>query len=173
MSVPALYQRYTGAPSARTGLHHATIAPYGPYQAGTGTPVLVAVQNEGQWSRFCSIVLHRGDLVNDQRYATNQQRVQNRAVMDREIQRSLAAIDHADHIERLQDADLPHATVNDLAGPLEHPQLLEHSRWIGTETPTGPVVSVASPLDSLEGRRRVPALGADTHALSLELGLDA
>lgn len=171
MSVPALYQRYAGAPPPRTGLHHATIAPYGPYTARDGPTVLLAVQNETQWRRFGEVVLQRPDLASDPRFATNELRVRNRVSMDEEIRRSLAGIEYSTLIDRLRLADLPHAPVNDVEALLDHPQLVERQRWIESDTPTGPVISVSSPFGEPAKRTSVPALGEDTAALEFELGV--
>ena len=173
MSVPALYQRYTGAPPPRTGLHHATIAPYGPYRAQDGPEILIAVQNEGQWERLCDVVLDRGDLAADARFATNELRVRNRHVVDVEISTSLNTLQHQVLLERLDRADLPYAPVNEVADLLVHPQLVERARWVETATPSGPAITLVSPLGVSLGPHAVPAVGADTRALEIELGLES
>ena len=49
-----LYYSYQGAPPApRAGAAHATIYPYGPFAAGDGKVVMMAIQNEREWARFC------------------------------------------------------------------------------------------------------------------------
>src|SRR4051812_20932387 len=45
MGYPGYYTAYGGTPPARSGAHHAAIEPYGPYTAGDGKAVLLAVQN--------------------------------------------------------------------------------------------------------------------------------
>src|SRR5712671_955748 len=63
MSVPILFQRYTGQLAQRTGLDHASIAPYGAYAAGDGLPVMISIQNDGEWTRFCTDVLKSPESV--------------------------------------------------------------------------------------------------------------
>ena len=49
-----LYYAYDGAePPPRAGAAHATIYPYGPFTAGDGVVVMMAIQNEREWQRFC------------------------------------------------------------------------------------------------------------------------
>lgn len=172
MSVPARYLRYTGAPPPRTGLHHATIAPYGPYRTADGPTVLIAVQNEGQWSRLCDVVLGRPDLAADARFMTNELRVRNRDAMDTAIGTSLNALRHPVLLERLDQADVPYAPVNEVADLLVHPQLTERGRWIEVDTPSGPAITLASPLGINVDGNIIPAVGADTRALEIELGLE-
>ncbi len=173
MSVPALYQRYRGAAPARSGLHHATIAPYGPFAARDGGSVLIAVQNEAQWVRLCRLVLRRDDMADDPSFATNELRVRNRQALDEQIADCLGDLDHDELGARLDEADVPRAVVNDVAALLDHPQLVERGRWIETETSTGPAIVVASPVGSSPGSGRVPSLGEDTEAVRRELGLTA
>ena len=57
-----LYYAYQGAPPApRAGAAHATIYPYGPFTAGDGKTVMMAIQNEREWRAFCATLpLHSG-----------------------------------------------------------------------------------------------------------------
>lgn len=173
MSVPALHQRYAGAPPPRTGLHHPGIAPYGPYAAAGGTVRLIAVQNEPQWRRFCARVLGRPDLANDPRFARNELRVLNRVELDAEIASVLCRIELEELMAGLDQADVPHAPVNDVAGMLDHPQLSARGRWMPVATPTGEVTAVAPPLGWPARSASVPALGADTDAILRELSPDS
>ena len=57
MGYPLYYATYGGTAPPRTGPSHATIAPYGPFVAGDGKVVYLAIQNQREWTRFCSDVL--------------------------------------------------------------------------------------------------------------------
>jgi itaconate CoA-transferase len=53
-----LYYAYDGAPPPpRTAASHASIYPYGPFQAGDGGTVMLGLQNEREWKLFCEGVL--------------------------------------------------------------------------------------------------------------------
>jgi crotonobetainyl-CoA:carnitine CoA-transferase CaiB-like acyl-CoA transferase len=176
MTQPIYHQLYGGGPPPRTGTHHATIVPYGPYRTGGGW-VNLAVQTEGQWERLCRVVLRRPELVADPRFGTNERRVVNRAALEPLVESVLAAEPHGEVVDRLERADVPHGTVNDVAGLVAHPQLAARGRWIAVDTPAGRVPALAHPLN-LEGiagvagpAGRVPALGEHTAEVCRELGL--
>jgi hypothetical protein len=77
-----LYYSYQGAPPApRAGAAHATIYPYGPFEAGDGRVVMMAVQNEREWALFCERFLGRPELAADPDYAGNANRNANREVL--------------------------------------------------------------------------------------------
>src|SRR5665811_912303 len=50
MGYPLYYASDGAAPPARTGAMHAAIYPYGPFQAGDGRTVMIAIQNEREWA---------------------------------------------------------------------------------------------------------------------------
>src|SRR5258705_4158259 len=62
----------TGTAPARMGNRHPTIVPYETFHASDGDFVL-AVGNDDQWRRFCAVA----ELGDDERFATNRQRVTN------------------------------------------------------------------------------------------------
>ena len=53
MTVPLLHLEHAGRAPARSGLSHAMIAPYGAYPVGCGGQMVIAIQNEREWARFC------------------------------------------------------------------------------------------------------------------------
>lgn len=169
MAVPALYERYAGAAPARSGLHHPTIAPYGPYATADGDRVLIAVQNEPQWRRFCEHVLERPGIADDARFSSNERRVARRAALDRLIDDRLASLGTADLIARLERAGVPSGSVNSVRALIDHPQLRARARWIDVATPSGPAVTPRSPLG--DGAPVVPGPGDDTGAVLRELGI--
>ena len=52
MGFPAYFTAYGGVAPPRSGAHHATIVPYGPFKAGDGAAVFLSVQNEREFDRF-------------------------------------------------------------------------------------------------------------------------
>ncbi len=51
-----LYYAFDGAPPPpRTGAAHATIYPYGPFPTGDGGTVMMGLQNEREWAKFCEV----------------------------------------------------------------------------------------------------------------------
>ena len=67
-----LYYAYDGAePPPRNGASHATIYPYGPFNAGDGGTVMLGLQNDREWVQFCEIVLGDEALAKDERFDKN------------------------------------------------------------------------------------------------------
>ena len=93
MGYPLYYTRYGGRQPRRAGTSHAAIAPYGTYRAGDGTAVVLSVQNEGEWLRFCEVVLQRPDLATAAEFATQSDRVAHRSALDAEIDAALVDLD--------------------------------------------------------------------------------
>jgi crotonobetainyl-CoA:carnitine CoA-transferase CaiB-like acyl-CoA transferase len=158
MTVPAYYQLYAGAAPPRTGLHHNTIAPYGPYATGDGGTVIVAVQNDGQWRRFCSGVLGAPELARDLRFETNPARVAHRDELDTIINGVLGA-QVKEHVERaLEGADVPFGSLNSVRDLVEHPQLAARQRWTEADSPAGPVRTLVPPFNIAGFRPRPGAV---------------
>ena len=80
-------------PPPRSGAHHATIVPYGPFKAGDGGTVFLSIQNEREFERFCDVVLWNPALKNDPRFSTGPARAQNRDAMHAEIDKVFSQAD--------------------------------------------------------------------------------
>src|SRR5215213_1556621 len=75
----------SGEDTGRMGNAHPTIVPYQTFDA-SDKKIVVAVGNDAQFARLCE-VLGREDLAEDERYATNPERVANREELVEELQR--------------------------------------------------------------------------------------
>jgi itaconate CoA-transferase len=173
MSQPLYYGRYGGMAPPRTGARHPTIAPYGPFTAGDGGTVLLAVQNPAEWQRLCEIVLDREDLVADPRFATNPDRVANRDELEAIITSVAAGLSAEELEERLQSAGVAYARMNGVDQLWLHPVLVGRDRWHEIQTPGGPAAALPPPaslagIDPLFGD--VPALGEHNRKVLGELG---
>ena len=176
MSAPAAFWMYGGIKLERAGWRHNIIVPYGPYRCGDGQYVNLAVQNEGQWRRLCEGVLGRPDLVSDPRFTTNGLRLQNRTALEPTIEEILGQYDRATVEARLQEADVPFGSLNDVDDLVEHPQLAARDRWLEVGSPVGPFKALADPLNLSDMPKRadpVPALGEQTDEIARELGYTA
>ena len=173
MGAPAAYSEYGGTPPPRTGPHHASIAPYGPVRTKDGESIYLAIQNAREWTRLCTDVLMRPHLADDPRFATNPQRVTNRAALG-DILDGIAATHPTAELTRLLDAaQIAWARMNSMPEFTAHPQLDSRGRWRSVETPAGPIRALAPPvaIDNAEPvMGAVPALGEHTDAILTELG---
>ncbi|MER7777411.1 CaiB/BaiF CoA-transferase family protein [Streptomyces sp. NPDC096191] len=168
-----LYYAYDGAePPPRAGAAHATIHPYGPYTAGDGKTVMMAVQNEREWRGFCTVFLNRPELADHPHYATNADRNTHREALGAIVAARFAELTSAEAIELLGAVPVANARVNTLAEVWEHPQLAARGRRHEVATPAGPVPALAPPGPTDAPRMdAVPALGEHTRAVLGELGL--
>jgi crotonobetainyl-CoA:carnitine CoA-transferase CaiB-like acyl-CoA transferase len=166
MSVPILFQEYTGRVAERTGLNHASVAPYGPYTTGDGQTLMISVQNDGEWVRFCTTVLQSPEIARHPLLSTNSDRVRHRDVLDEFIRQALAPIDQQEFIARLRKAQVAFGLIRSVEEVLHHPAL----SMTEVDTPTGPVrlPRRAIPRTSLNERKAAPALGAHTEAIRRE-----
>ena len=147
MGAPAAYTEHGGASPARTGAHHASIAPYGPVRTRDGAEIFIAIQNPDEWRRLCEDVLGRPELVADARFSTNPLRIRNRAALDEAIgpliEGSLAS---GELVDRLDKARIAYARMNSMTDFLAHPQLAARDRWRTVDTPAGPIRALAPPV---------------------------
>ena len=176
MGAPAYYTSYGGTPPRRTGAHHASIAPYGPYETGDGGPVYLAIQNGREWTRFCGEVLRRPELADDDRFRANRDRVQHRAALDQLIADVFNELSAADVMARLDRAGIANARLGSIGDFVEHPQLTARQRWREIDSPSGPLRALLPPVEMSGVTPRmdaVPALGQHTDAILAELGFDA
>jgi crotonobetainyl-CoA:carnitine CoA-transferase CaiB-like acyl-CoA transferase len=171
---PAHFTAGAGRQPGRFGAQHATIAPYGPFEAADGHTVLIAIQNEPEWARFCSVVLERPEVAGDPRFASSTLRVAHRTDVNAVITEVFAAASTAELEARLSAARIAFAGVNTVSEFLDHPVLAARDRWRTVDTANGPVRALLPPIDlGAEARMDpVPALGDHTAAILAELGLD-
>jgi itaconate CoA-transferase len=175
MSAPTYHRLYGNRQLPRAGARHNMMVPYGVYPAGPNAHVNFAVQTAPQWLRLCEHVLDRPELTGDPRFATNEDRVRNRAELEPLIEQRLAELGATRAIELLSDAGIPTAAVNDLDDLVHHPQHLARSRWTEVASPGGTVRVLRAPFnlrDHVEPSAGVPALGEHTAALLAELGIE-
>jgi crotonobetainyl-CoA:carnitine CoA-transferase CaiB-like acyl-CoA transferase len=167
MAVPLLHYEHAGRETGRYGLAHASIFPYRPYTCRDGNAVVVAIQQNGEWKRFCETVLQRADLLADERFASNVSRVADREALDREIEPIFATMDSAEAIRRLEAARIAWGRVSKVGDLPRHKAL----RRTEVSLPNGKQVAVPAPAGRPKGLGNVPAvpaLGADTDRIRAE-----
>nr|WP_282548712.1 CaiB/BaiF CoA-transferase family protein [Streptomyces rochei] len=169
-----LYYAFDGAePPPRAGAAHATIHPYGPYTAGDGKVVMMAIQNEREWRGFCARFLERPELAAHPHYATNADRNAHREELGALIAARFAELTGDQALELLGAVPVANARVSTLAEVWDHPQLAARGRRHEVPTPAGPVPAFAppGPTGAAPRMEAVPALGEHTRAVLGELGL--
>ncbi len=169
-----LYYAFDGAPPPpRSGAAHAAIYPYGPFPVGDGGTVMLGLQNEREWARFCTDVLLQPELIEDPRFKGNAARVAEREALSTLIVEAFATLTTADVLARLDTAGIANSRMNDMQGVWAHEQLAERHRWSQVDTPAGPIPALRPPglAAGLMGQMGpVPDLGEHTEAILGELG---
>jgi formyl-CoA transferase len=172
MGSPMYYTRYAGTAPARTGLAHATIAPYGPYGTNDDAVVL-AVQSPREWETFCDRVLGAAELAEDARFVRNSARVAHRVELDQLIAARFADLSSATVLELLDAAGIANARLNTVEQFLAHPVLNEPERWVAVDTEGGPIEALLPPavLSGIPTRMGpVPSLGEHTDVILRHIG---
>lgn len=170
MGYPMYFSMDGAEPPVRSGAGHATIYPYGPFPASDGT-VLFGLQNDREWASFCTQVLDRPDMADDERFKGNAGRAEHRDEIEMVICARLATMTKEHAMELLQSAGIGTAEVRDMAGLWDHPQLAARDVWAEIETPGGRVQSLR-PVGGQSYQPRmdpVPALGEHTERILQEI----
>ena len=125
------------------GNQHPSIAPYGLFQTGTRA-VLIAVGSEGLWARLCDLT---GLDADDERWASNELRVQNRNSLVESLERIFARWDSDELLIALGEAGIPAGRVRDLREVYEWDQTVSQGLLVNVDHSTlGPLNLPGPPL---------------------------
>ncbi len=168
MNVPFLHHTYGNHATLRSGVSHPTISPYGAFPTRDAKEVILAVQNQHEWHRFCENVLEDVSLVDVPRFATNMDRLENREELERLIRARFQRLDASGAIELLKKCGIACGRLNGIPELASHP----HLRRMTVSTEAGEVHLIAPGAiskDASSGRiTKVPTLGADSIAIRRE-----
>jgi itaconate CoA-transferase len=165
MAQPWYLARYGDGPPARAGARHASIAPYGPFTCGDGEAVMLGIQSEREWRRFCIEVLGAPELAEHPDFATNARRVTHRAALDARIEDAFASLDRAHVVEALDHAGIAYALVRTPGDLSSHPQIVARDRVRQVAAPEGRIQAFVPPLGLAGPEPRmgaIPAVGEHT-----------
>ena len=144
-ATPQMYMyRGAGRVPARVGVRHSGIVPYGAYACADGL-VTFAIQNQREWRRLCETVFQNPDLADDPRYATNPDRLKNRADLESWIERYFSKLPAKEIVARMERADIANAVLNDIPAVVAHPQLAARGRWTEADSPVGTIPALIPP----------------------------
>jgi glutaryl-CoA transferase len=161
----------SGVDSGLIGNAHPSIVPYQTFDA-SDRPVVVAVGNNTQFASLCKAI-GRPELADDERYATNPDRVANREELVAELQEELRKRQADEWTEEIREAGVPCGPVNTLADVFRDEHVLHSGILQELDHPTaGTLRMVASPLlvdgERLPIRRPPPTLGQHTQKAGWE-----
>ena len=150
------------------GSAHDYTVPWQAFAAKDGY-IVVATRQENFWRKLCE-VLERSALANDPRFATNAQRVKNRASLLPKLEEIFLTRTVDDWLGRLRVAEVPAAPVNNLDRAFAEPPVAERQMIVEYEHPeVGKVRLPGNPIkmSDMEGTSAKPApqLGQHTNAV--------
>ena len=155
----------SGEDKGLIGNAHPSIVPYQTFDA-SDRPLVVAVGNNSQFAELCKAV-GRPELAEDERFATNPDRVANREALISELQEEFGKRPADEWAEEIRAAGVPSGPVNTLADVFAD----DHVRGSGmlqdiVHASAGPLKMLASPIlidtERLPIRRPPPTLGQHT-----------
>lgn len=157
----------SGESPGRHGTAFPLIAPYQVFAARDGE-LMIAAANDGLFQRLCASI-DAPALAEDERYATNPERLRRREELAAAIAQHVARFDVAELLARLDDAGVPAARVNDVGAAVSH----EQTTALGL-VQNMPEATLALPL-SVDGDRVLhrappPRLGEHSAAVLRETG---
>lgn len=129
-----LHYLASGAPPQRLGNAHPNIVPYEVFPAADGHFVL-AVGNDEQFRRFCSLDGRLASFAGDPRYATNRARVNHRLELIPALKAVTALQPRAFWIEAMLRLDIPGGPIQTVPEVFADPQVLH--RGMRVQLPVG------------------------------------
>jgi crotonobetainyl-CoA:carnitine CoA-transferase CaiB-like acyl-CoA transferase len=155
----------SGEDTGLIGNAHPSIVPYQTFHA-SDKPLVVAVGNNTQFANLCRAI-GRPELAEDERYATNPDRVSNREALISELQQEFSKRTADEWADEIRAAGIPSGPVNTLADVFADEHVLGSGMLQALDHPSaGPLEMVASPLivdgEHLPIRHAPPTLGQHT-----------
>jgi itaconate CoA-transferase len=135
--------------------------------------IMLGLQNEREWQLFCSKVLLQPELASDTRFSANAARAANRNELRALIVEAFSSLTSDQVIERLDEAQIANAHMNDMHDLWAHPQLAARNRWVEVGTSAGAIPALLPPgvPNTYEPRMDpVPSLGQHTEAILAGIG---
>jgi crotonobetainyl-CoA:carnitine CoA-transferase CaiB-like acyl-CoA transferase len=154
----------SGEEAKRYGNGHPNIVPYQAFRTRDGY-IVVSCGNDRLYQTFCHLV-GRDDLATDPRFATNPQRVRNRAELIPQLQEVFLTRDSAEWLEALGSVGIPCGPINKVSQVFNDPQIQARGFVWECQHPTAGTIKLSgSPMRLSETPARLykapPLLGED------------
>jgi crotonobetainyl-CoA:carnitine CoA-transferase CaiB-like acyl-CoA transferase len=148
----------SGVTPKQTGNSHPNIVPYDVFQTAT-CPLFVAVANDRLFAKLCK-ALNVEQLANDERFATNRQRVSNREALTEALSTAFAVVDGESFGKELLAQNVPAAPILSIAEVAEAPHTLHRQMVVRQDDYIGPGIPIKLNGTPASIRSGPPALGS-------------
>jgi crotonobetainyl-CoA:carnitine CoA-transferase CaiB-like acyl-CoA transferase len=164
----------TGRTPEPLGSAHRLTAPYQALRTSDGH-ITVGGNNDRLWQRLCN-ALGRAELTEDERFETNDLRMENRLELVAELERTLAERTTGEWVDALLEAGVPVGPIHDYRQVFEDPHTQAREMMIEVDHPVEgrvPALGIPVKLSDTPGsvRRPAPLLGEHTAEVLREAGL--
>jgi crotonobetainyl-CoA:carnitine CoA-transferase CaiB-like acyl-CoA transferase len=164
----------TGRTPEPLGSAHRLTAPYQALRTSDGH-ITVGGNNDRLWQRLCNAI-GRAELTEDERFETNDLRMENRLELVAELERALAERTTGEWVDALLEAGVPVGPIHDYRQVFEDPHTHAREMMIEVDHPVEgrvPALGIPVKLSDTPGsvRRPAPLLGEHTAEVLREAGL--
>lgn len=162
-----------GEVPTRIGNRYEFVYPYGSFKAADGW-VIIGIANDQIWTRFTE-ASGMGDLTNDERFSTNQRRVENHEVLKPIIESWTSTMRVKDIVSLLTEHRVPACPIYNLREVVEDTHVSEAREMVVEmdQPGLGRVKLLGNPVKMSETRPSprgpAPALGGDNYTILKEL----
>lgn len=160
----------------RMGTKHPNLTPYQAIETAD-SHIVIGVISESIWPNLCR-ALDREEWINDERFATFKERIENRDQLDSRLEDIFHKQTTDEWIEHLREYDVPCTPVNDVEDVVNDPHIQSRNMIAEMEHPEhGTLKAPANPVNfsSLETthERAPPDLGEHSRQILTEIGYSA
>jgi crotonobetainyl-CoA:carnitine CoA-transferase CaiB-like acyl-CoA transferase len=163
----------TGESPGPTGSAHLLTAPYQAFRTKDGW-INIGGANQANWERIADVLGHP-EWREDQRFATNSNRMQNLDALTSAMDAVLVTKTNKEWVAAFDAAGVPVGPVHTIGEALSHPQTLARNMVVDLEHPqAGPTKALGCPVHFSETPTRIdrpaPMLGEHSRELLKEYG---
>jgi crotonobetainyl-CoA:carnitine CoA-transferase CaiB-like acyl-CoA transferase len=154
---------------------HVSIPTYNTFETKDGREIVVAANTQGMWVSLCTVLAHP-ELVDDQRFLTNGDRLAHKEELLTILRRAFACWQLDDIYAALLDHQVPAAPINGIDVALNDPQVRHREMVVRVPHRSGrEFLTIGTPMkaddDGVGGDfSSPPALGGDSRAILTDLG---
>ena len=133
MNMPLLAHRYMGGAPKRNGMKHTFIAPYGTFKCKNNDEILISIQNNREFEKFCKNILKKESLHKNLKFRNNPERYKNRVELDKIITKCFSKYSKDEIQKKLDREGIANALLNDIADLSNHQFLKNENAIINSE----------------------------------------